>query len=209
MIARQIKLGNLTRPSSVSPTSLSLLDRLKVAPPNGSDWGRLEALYLPLIRRWLAKVPGLGDEADDVAQEVFIVVVRELPQFERKRDGSFRTWLRRISVNKVRSHRRRRKPIPATGLDHAEYFLDRLEAPDGDLARQWDEDHDRHVYHRLLEIVQRDFQLTTWQAFHRFALDGVPAAQVGEEVGLSEGAVLRAKHRVLKRLREEAGQFLD
>ena len=72
------------------PTSVSLLDRLRVARPDASDWDRLQGIYLPLIRRWLARVPGLGDEADDLAQDVFLVVVRELPRFERRREGSFR-----------------------------------------------------------------------------------------------------------------------
>ena len=68
----------------MNPTdSVSLLDRLKAARPDGSDWDRLQGIYLPLIQRWLARVPGLGDEAGDLAQEVFIVVVRELPRFER------------------------------------------------------------------------------------------------------------------------------
>ena len=81
-------------------TSVSLLDRLKVAKPDASDWGRLHDIYLPLITRWLRRIPGLGDEADDLAQEVFVVMVRELPRFERQREGSFRVWLRQVAVNK-------------------------------------------------------------------------------------------------------------
>ena len=163
---------------------------------------------LALIQRWLARVPGLGDEADDLAQEVFLVVVRELPRFERRREGSFRAWLRQVTVNRARSHWRRRRRMPAVGLDPADGFLDRLEAPDSDLAREWDQDHDRHVVERLLAVVQPDFQPTTWEAFRRFAVDGMPAARVAEELGLTENAVLLAKSRVLKRLRAEAGDLL-
>jgi len=75
-------------------TSISLLDRLKLAGPDASDWSRLQGIYLPPISRWLGRVPGLGVEADDLAQEVFIVVIRELPRFERQREGSFPEWLR-------------------------------------------------------------------------------------------------------------------
>jgi RNA polymerase sigma-70 factor (ECF subfamily) len=90
----------------VTPTSVSLLDRLKVAPPDASDWGRLQDIYLPLITRWLRRIPGLGDESNDLAQEVFVVMVRELPRFERQREGSFRAWLRQVTVNKVRKFRK-------------------------------------------------------------------------------------------------------
>ncbi len=47
-------------PMNPVPTSVSLLDRLKVARPDASDWHRLQGIYLPLIRRWLARVPGAG-----------------------------------------------------------------------------------------------------------------------------------------------------
>ncbi len=190
------------------PTSLSLLDRLKVAGPKADDWHRLQGIYLPLIRRWLARVPGLGDEVADLSQDVLMVVIRELPRFERRREGSFRAWLRQVAVNRVRVHRRRQRRIPAVGLDPADGFLAQLESPDGDLAREWDRDHDRHVFERLLAIVQPDFQPTTWEAFRRFALEGASAAGVGEELGLSENAVLQSKSRILKRLRTEAGDLL-
>ena len=190
------------------PTSVSLLDRLKAAGPDASDWNRLQGIYLPLISRWLGRVPGLGVEADDLAQEVFVVVIREIRRFERRREGSFRAWLRQVTVNKVRTHRRRRHRRAAAGLDPADGFLDRLADPNGDLAREWDMDHDRHVFEKLLAIVQADFSSTTWAAFRRFAVDGIPAAKVAEEMGLSVNAVLQAKSRILKRLREEAGELL-
>jgi hypothetical protein len=62
----------------MSPTSLSLLDRLKVAPPEASDWSRLQGIYMPLLQRWLGRVPGLGDESADLAQQALTVVFREL-----------------------------------------------------------------------------------------------------------------------------------
>jgi hypothetical protein len=58
------------------PTSVS---RLEAARPDASDWHRHQGIDLPLIRRWLARVPGLGDEAGDLAQDVFLVLVRGLP----------------------------------------------------------------------------------------------------------------------------------
>jgi RNA polymerase sigma-70 factor (ECF subfamily) len=193
----------------VSPTSFSLLDRLKVAGPEASDWNRLQGIYLPLIERWLSRVLGLGDEAADLAQEVLVVVFREIPRFERQREGSFRAWLRQVTLNKILNYRRQRQRRPAVGLDPADGFLERLSDANGDLAREWNRDHDRHVVEKLLAVVQSDFTSTTWEAFRRFGIDGIPAARVAEELGLSENAVILAKARVLKRLREEAGDLLE
>ncbi len=192
----------------MNPTSLSLLDRLKVARPDASDWNRLQGIYLPLIRRWLGRVPGLGDESADLGQEVLVVVFREVPRFDRQREGSFRAWLRQVTVNKIRNYRRKRRRLPAVGIDPADGFLERLSDPNDDLAREWDRDHDQYVVQKLLAVVQPDFNPTTWEAFQRFGIDGAAAGQVAVEMGLSENAVILAKSRVLKRLREEAGDLL-
>jgi hypothetical protein len=70
-------------------------------------------------------------------------------------------------------------------------------------------DHDHHFFARLLAIVQPEFHPTTWEAFRRFALDGVLVAQVAAELASSENAELQAKARILKRLRAEAGRLLN
>jgi RNA polymerase sigma-70 factor (ECF subfamily) len=192
--------------SGMETTSLSLLDRLREAKPGDAAWQRFQDLYAPLVRAWLARVPGLREEIDDLSQEVLLVLVRELPSFERRRDGSFRAWLRRIAANRIRASLRNRKDRPRP---EADAHLSQAEDPASDLARQWDEDHDRHVLRKLLAAVQGDFAPATWQAFERFALQRRPAARVAEELGTTEGAVIQARFRVLKRLREEAGAMLD
>jgi RNA polymerase sigma-70 factor (ECF subfamily) len=190
-------------------TSASLLERLRDAAPDDPGWGRLHAVYAPLIRAWLARVPGLSRDADDLAQWAFAAVFRELPGFARQRDGSFRTWLRRVVVNRVRTWRRAKQRGPVAGTDATEAYLARLADPDGDLGRRWDREHDRHVLDALLAAVRPDFQAATWAAFRLFAVEGKAAAEVAVLTGLTENAVLLAKHRVLKRLRQEAAGLLD
>ena len=80
----------------MNTTSLSLLDRLKGAKPDASEWHNLQHIYLPLIRHWLGRVPGLHDEANDLAQEVLVVLLRALPAFARLQAGpdeSFAAWI--------------------------------------------------------------------------------------------------------------------
>jgi RNA polymerase sigma-70 factor, ECF subfamily len=194
----------------MNTTSVSLLDRLKNAPPDDPDWQKLRDIYVPLIRVWLTRVTYLRDEADDLAQEVFVALLRELPAFERQRTGSFRAWLRQVTTNRMRAFCKSRRRQPLAGLgEEADSLLAQLQDPASELSQQWDLDHDRHVFQKLLAIVQPDFEPATWKAFSRFALDDVPAAAVARELGMSESAVVQAKHRVLKRLREEAGGLLD
>jgi RNA polymerase sigma-70 factor, ECF subfamily len=194
----------------MNTTSLGLLERLKHAKPDASEWRKLRDIYLPMIRHWLSRIPNLDHEVDDLSQEVLVVLFRELPAFERRRDGSFRAWLRQITVNRMGAFcKTRRKQAQALGGPETDQLLAQLADPTSDLARQWDQDHDKHVFEKLLAIVEGDFELGTWQAFTRFALEGRPAAQVAGELGVTESAVVQAKFRVLKRLREEAGGLLD
>lgn len=191
-------------------TPVSLLDQLKVARPDAAQWRRLQDIYQPLIRAWLARVPALGDEAQDLTQEVFLVVIRELPYFERLREGSFRAWLRRVTINRVRTFSKERGRRPAAGANaQTEGFLSQFEDPASDLSKEWDRQHDEHVFQTLLAAIEADVSPTTWQAFRRSALDGQPTAQVAAALGISENAVLIAKFRVLKRLRSEAAGLID
>ncbi len=85
----------------MTKTPVSLLHRLKSAQPESLDWRLFEDLYRPLIGAWIVRVPGLNDEAQDVSQEVFSVLIRELPKFDRRREGSFRAWLRKVTVHRT------------------------------------------------------------------------------------------------------------
>lgn len=85
-------------------------------------------------------------------------------------------------------------------------LLDRLEL-DRPESSDWNPLH--RVVAKLLAVVPSDFKRTTWEAFRRFGVDGEPADRVEEELGLSENAMVLANSRVLKRLREKAGDLLE
>lgn len=188
-------------------TPISLLERLRLRPDSAS-WERLVALYTPLIRGWLGRYALQPSDVDDLTQEVLGTLLRELPQFRHDlRRGAFRRWLRTIAVNRLRTFwRGRRRAAGQADLDAA---LDRLEDPDSDLSRRWDEEHDRHVARRLLELIEPEFEPATWQAFRRLVLEGQPTAEVARALGVSPNAVRIAKSRVLARFRKEAEGLLD
>ncbi len=187
-------------------TSASLLQRVRER-NDAAGWERLVQLYTPLIRTWVGRHVPQPDDVNDVVQQVFTVVVARLPGFDHNgRPGAFRHWLRSITVNHIRAFWRRRRPVAQAEVDAV---LDQLEDPASDPSRQWDREHDSHVARKLLEYVEPEFRPATWQAFRRAVLDGAPPETVAGELGLSVNAVLIAKSRVLRRLRQEAGGLLD
>jgi RNA polymerase sigma-70 factor (ECF subfamily) len=194
---------------SFMETSASLLERLRIS-PNEAAWRRFNDLYQPLIRRWLLHDSSLREEADDIVQEVLGVLVRELPGFRRRRNGSFRRWLRTITAHRLAAHYRSRKNQPvALGCPLEESPLEQLADSNSELSRQWDREHDRYVLSRLMDLIAPMFEAATVAAFRRIAFDGIPPVQTAEELGLSLNAVLVAKSRVLSKLRQEAKGLID
>ena len=132
------------------------------------------------------------------------------PGFERRRIGSLRRWLRTITANRLAAHYRTRKHRPRPlGAAGQESPLAQLADPNSHLSRQWDEEHDRYVLGRLMELIAPLFEPTTLAAFRRVAFDGLAPARVAEELGISLNAVLVAKSRVLSKLRQEAEGLID
>jgi len=85
-------------------------DRELVARCRGGDpvaFARLVALHEGMVFNLAARLLGDGEEARDVAQEVFLQVYRRLGRFEGR--SSLKTWIYRIVVNHCQKRRGRDK----------------------------------------------------------------------------------------------------
>ena len=195
---------------SVSTTSVSLLDRLQNS-GDESAWTQLDSVYGPLIRGWLSRQSLEAVDRDDVVQDVLLVVLRKLPQFEHNgRVGAFRTWLRTITVNCLRDHWRSRRLRPlADGDTSFVDVLDQLADDSSELTRQWDQEHDLTVTRQLLEGIRGTVEPSTWSAFEGVTLHERNAADVARDLGISVASVYQAKSRILARLRQAAAGLLD
>lgn len=192
-------------------TSSTLLVRARDH-ADAEAWGRLVSIYSPLLRDWLGRHSVPCHDHDDLVQEVLHIVAQEMPAFVYDREkGGFRGWLRTMLANRLKNYwrQRRSRPITANDNDFLVAVLDQLEDAHSDLASTWDRDHDRHVVARLLGLVRGDFEPQTWEAFSRTALEGQEVGTVAAALALTPNAVKLAKHRVLKRLRQEAEGLID
>lgn len=182
-------------------TSLTLINLAKSADPTA--WEILFRLYSPLIRYWLRKSRISPVEEDDLVQEVFRSMHSGLARFEKKSaTDSFRAWMRTITQNKIRDYLKTQanKPL-ATGGTTAWRFVQ--DVPDPDLSDELPESsEDRLVIHEALEIIRREIQPQTFQAFWLATVDGITPSQVAEELGIPLNSVYQAKSRVLRRLRD-------
>lgn len=190
-------------------TSLSLLDRAANAADSDS-WDRLAAMYVPLMQRWLRQHDVQKSDADDLIQEVLAVLMQELPHFDHnQRTGAFRSWLRKILVNRLRNLWRSRKYEPqGKGTSSLLAQLQQLQNDNSEISRIWNADHDQHVISQLMAAVRPGFQHRTWEAFRR-QMSGQPADTVAAELNMSISSVYVARSRVLSTLRREAAGLVD
>jgi RNA polymerase sigma-70 factor (ECF subfamily) len=188
----------------MNTTPVSLLERLK-RPDEPAAWDRFVELYTPVLFGWARRLGLQAQDAADLVQEVFTVLVRKLPEFSYDRNHSFRRWLHTVTLNKWRDACRRRAAQPGQPNEAA---LAGAAVPD--TAGLLEETEYRHyLVSRALEVMQAEFEPATWTACWRFVVDGRPAAEVARELGLSVNAVYLAKGRVLRRLRAELEGLLD
>jgi RNA polymerase sigma-70 factor (ECF subfamily) len=185
----------------MTKTPVSLLERLR-QPNEQEAWSRFVELYTPVIYTWARQVGLQESDAADLVQDVFTMLLQKLPDFTYDHHGSFRAWLKTITLNKWRENRRRplaRRegggPPPELAAQEAEAF--------------WEAEYRQHVVSQALRVMQVDFEPNTWQACWEMVVNDQPAARVAEKLGVSVGTVYAAKCRVLARLRQELAGLVD
>jgi RNA polymerase sigma-70 factor (ECF subfamily) len=189
-------------------TPVSLLQRLRVTGPaekTVTAWEEFVDLYTPLLYSWARRLGLQVSDSSDLVQDVFVILVRKLPDFHYDPHKSFRAWLRTIFMNRWRDLGRR----PATTSPQAAVAeLAQLISPDK-AGEQEEAEYREHLVRRALELMRHEFQAATWKACWEHAVNGRPAVDVARELGMSVNAVYLARSRVLRRVREYLEELLD
>jgi RNA polymerase sigma-70 factor (ECF subfamily) len=135
----------------------------------------------------------VGDrlEAEDVTQDAYLRVFRGLPGF--RGDAHFETWLYRIVANSAMSHLRRRGR-----------FGDLLAEPEDPKREVPAETHvaEEAVDRQELANALHGLPLSLRSVVVMKDVYGFSCLEIGEQIGISEGAVKVRLHRARKRLRD-------
>jgi RNA polymerase sigma-70 factor, ECF subfamily len=184
-------------------TPASLLERLR-HPAEHDAWDRFVRLYTPFIFSWGRNAGLQPADAADLVQEVLTALLQALPEFNYDRHKSFRAWLRAVTLNRWRDRCRRLAVRSVEALPYPD------EVPEPDDSSSFAEaEYRQKIVARAVEVMQSEFQTTTWKAFWEFVVQGRSAAEVARELKISDNAVHIAKSRVLRRLRQELRGLLD
>lgn len=170
-------------------------------------WAQVVTVFSPIVYRWCRQSGLTTHDSTDVVQEVFSNVARGIGRFERRKaEGSFRSWLATITRNCVRDHHRRHLKEPqASGGTAALLQMNQVhESLDHSISEA---NLTESLPRRVLELVESEFEPTTWQAFWLTTVEGFSAAEVAERLALNVASVYQAKSRVLRRFRQRLGEL--
>lgn len=172
-------------------------------------WTELDNLYRPFIHGWFYRQGVAPTDIDDLSQEVMKTLFQELPSFEHSgKNGAFRSWLRAICMNRLLGYRRslKTKGQPVGGTDF--HSLIQNLPNEKDLEAKWDVEHQQALLRYLFKRIEPQFEDRTMFIFRRLMLDQRTVDEVSAELSISRSNVYLTRSRVLKRLREEALDFL-
>nr|WP_183984784.1 sigma-70 family RNA polymerase sigma factor [Deinobacterium chartae] len=153
------------------------------------------AAFEALIRRHAPRVHALATSlvgaasADDVVQEVFFSVYRNLARF--RFEAEFSTWLHRIALNACYNQLRRKQPEPISDLEPV--LVSPLESPEC-LA-------ERSQLRELIEAGMRGLPPEQREAFALREFSGLEYAQIAQITGAQLGTVKSRINRAKAALR--------
>jgi RNA polymerase sigma factor (sigma-70 family) len=184
-------------------TRASLLVQIRDGANHGA-WQEFMKLYGPVVYGF-ARKRGLQDaDAADLMQDVLRSVSTSIGRLDYDRNqGTFRGWLFTITRNKVFNFLSARRIRPQGSGDSATNRILNSHPDDNDGTESWEMEYQRRVAALAMERIKNEFQENTWRAFWLTAVEGVAAADVARDVGISPGAIYVAKSRVLARLKDE------
>ncbi len=158
--------------------------------------------FMALYERYLDKVYNRvrsripSEHAEDVTQEIFIAVLRSIPQFEQR--AQFNTWLYTIVNRQIADfyrYRRRHEEERSVHLDSAEHLITAA------AYKHERGDEGALVQQALLRLPEHYQEII----FMRFA-DGLTFAEIANEREQSLEAVKSLYRRAIQALRNEIGE---
>ena len=193
--------------SSDSHTSASLLGRLGGNPNDDAAWGEFVQHYGHKILLWCRHWKLQEADAQDVTQNVLLMVARQMRTFRYDPTRRFRAWLKTVAraawCDWLEAQKR---PGRGSGDTDVQRRLASIEARD-DLITRLEEEYDRELFEAASARVRLRVEPHTWEAFQLLTFEGLAGAEVAERLSMKVGAVFVAKSKVQKMLRDEVANL--
>lgn len=164
---------------------------------------RYTRLFYAWFRRW-----GVDPQTmDDVLQETIVRVLGNLNNFEHRRHGSFRAWLKTLahsSWKQLVADTTRQLAQREADPNRAAHWL-QLEShmAEESLLLLFDEWATEEIFNMALARVERRIDPDTWATYRQVALELRPVEAAMQALGISAGTIYSRLFRVRRMLQEE------
>lgn len=166
-------------------------------------WETFYEHYHDVLTRFAHKLKFRADEIEDLLQDVWCEVIRQLPRFEYDRTrGGFRRWLYIIVRRRAIDHARHRAVRRRVNVDPRSFFnsglLDPHAAdPSADLDRQFKTE----ILHAAINLFRREATTAEWDTFSLCRLKGLSSTAAADALGTTPEAVRKRLERISAKLR--------
>jgi RNA polymerase sigma-70 factor (ECF subfamily) len=197
------KDNNFMTSGADARTSTTLLRRLRQDPTDPSAWNEFVERYGRMIYRWCRRYHLQEADAEDVTQNVLLILAAQMKKFTYDPSKSFRGWLKTITYRTwCQFSRSRKKPGAGVG---GEQDLDQLcSAQAGaEFVQLLERECDRELLEKAMSLVKLRVQPHTWEAFRLLALEGLSGIETAEQLHMNVGTVFVARSKVQRMLQQE------
>ncbi|MCK4565138.1 MAG: sigma-70 family RNA polymerase sigma factor [Verrucomicrobia bacterium] len=168
--------------------------------------GDLDA-FSELVKRYQANVRAClavrlhaKHEAEDLAQDAFIVAYRKLDEFDEEK--SFGPWIRTIAFNLLRNHWRKHKAIPMGGAAELEMLIDKQ------VALRYSDKNESNALAALKLCVEKLDEPMRKLVALRY-IEGLPVSKLTKMMKVHHSTMTMRLHRIRTQLRGCMGELTE
>jgi RNA polymerase sigma factor (sigma-70 family) len=190
---------------------------ISVTKVNREGLGKLIAAYQPQLKSFIRKRISNAEDTEDILQDVFYQLIRTVDTTMNPIE-QVSAWLYRVAWNAIINtwKKRREEELPAFGYDEEgilpekrpEIFFcndSRPATPETEYLRA--------LIRQEIALALSELPAEQREAFELMELDGLPAKEIAESMGIGVNTLLSRKHYAVvhlrKRLKELYNDMLD
>ena len=173
-------------------------------------WDSFYQRYQEILTRFARKLSFQADQLEDLLQDVWFEVIRQLPRFEYDRSrGGFRRWLYLIVRRRAIDYARRRgarldRPVDAVSIFDSGLRDPHAVDPAADLDRQFKVE----ILQAAVDQFRARASASGWETFALCRLQGLNSTEAAQLLGVSPEAVRKRLERSSQKLRAAMAELV-
>jgi len=162
--------------------------------------------HQPRLKAFIRKRVPNKEDAEDILQDVFYQLIKTIENTFNPIE-QISAWLYRVTRNTIinKGKKKQEEELPISQYDEDGNVLEEFSEilfDDGKTVATPETEYLRSLVWKELEIALSELPLEQREAFELMELEGLPAKEIAESIGISVNTLLSRKHYAVKHLRK-------